>query len=220
MRGLLNRNFLNRDLLNRDLLKGYMLNSGVLNKKIQTSVCCLILSLSAGNFLYAAQTPDAENNVKNVQKSSEKGALNTNIEDLKAQVLKLNRDLFILEEDLLYPSSTSVTLYVSMDKGDYFDPKSLEIQVNGERVTSHLYTEREVNALSRGGIQKVHQGNVKKGDHELVAVFVGDGPEGRDYRRALRHQFSHTGKGVHLELQISDNHQAQQPVLSVKEWQN
>lgn len=149
-----------------------------------------------------------------------KGALNDTIEDLKAEVLKLNRDLFILEEDLLYPASTSVTLYVSMNKGEYFEPNSVEIQINGKRVTSHLYTEREVNALTRGGIQKVHQGNVKKGEHELVAIFVGNGPEGRDYRRALRHTFTHTGEGVHLELQLSDDHKAQQPIFSVKEWRN
>lgn len=145
-------------------------------------------------------------------------SLSENVEDLKAEVLKLNRDLFILEEDLLYPASTSVTLYVSLDKGEYFNPSSVEITINEERVTSHLYTEREVAALERGGIQKVHQGNVKSGEHNVVATFVGQGPEGREYRRAVRHSFSHSGDGVNLELKISDDHSKQQPTFSVKEW--
>lgn len=145
-------------------------------------------------------------------------SLSDDVQDLKAQVLQLNRDLFILEEDLLYPSSTAVTLYVSMDQGDYFKPDSIEIQLNGKRVNSHLYTSREISALARGGIQKIHQGNVRNGDHELVAIFVGQGPENRDYRRAVRHEFTHTGKGVHLEFQVKDDHQDQQPAFGVKEW--
>ena len=42
------------------------------------------------------------------------------LENLKEAVLTLNRDLLILEEELLYPASSQVAIYVSMDLGQYF----------------------------------------------------------------------------------------------------
>lgn len=150
---------------------------------------------------------------------AKEATLGTSVQELKAEVLQLNRDLFILEEDLLYPASTAITLYISMDKSKYFKPDSVEIIIDDKLVTSHLYTEREIAALQRGGIQKVHQGNVKQGQHELVAIFIGQGPEGRDYKRALRHSFKHEGKSINLELKILDDHTKQQPEFSVIEWQ-
>ena len=47
-------------------------------------------------------------------------ALDADVQDLKKQVLDLNKDLFLLEEELLFPSNTQVAVFVSMDVGDFF----------------------------------------------------------------------------------------------------
>jgi len=105
------------------------------------------------------------------------------VQTLKKQVLELNRDLFMLEEDLLFPSNTQVSVFLSMDVGSFFQLDSVSLKLDGKEVTNYLYTPREIKALVRGGVQRLHIGNIKNGEHELVAFFTGKGPHGRDYRR-------------------------------------
>ena len=71
------------------------------------------------------------------------------MQDLKKQVLDLNRDLFLLEEELLFPSNTQVAVFVSMDVGDFFGLDSVELKLDNKDVTNYLYTEREVRASSK-----------------------------------------------------------------------
>src|SRR5690606_3709453 len=54
------------------------------------------------------------------------------LEDLKEAALTLNRELLILEEELLYPASSQVAVYVSMEVGQFFalDAVRLEIKVH------------------------------------------------------------------------------------------
>ena len=145
--------------------------------------------------------------------------LDENVQDLKKQVLDLNRDLFLLEEELLFPSNTQVAIFVSMDVGEFFTLDSVEIKIDKKDVASYLYTARETQALVKGGVQRLYVGNIRAGEHELVAVFTGDGPNARDYRRGATLTFE---KGIgpkYIELTISDRESKQQPEFVVKEWE-
>jgi hypothetical protein len=146
-------------------------------------------------------------------------ALDQQVQDLKQAVLELNRDLFILEEELLFPGNTQVSVFLSMDIGNYFKLDSVQLQIDEKELTNHLYTEREVKALQRGGVQRLYLGNLKSGEHELVAFFTGVGPKGRDYKRGATVTFS---KGIgpkYLELKIVDSVAMQQPDFEVREWE-
>ena len=110
--------------------------------------------------------------------------LDEDVQDLKKQVLDLNRDLFLLEEELLFPSNTQTAVFISMDVGEFFGLDSVELKIDDKDVANYLYTEREADALLKGGVQRLFIGNLKAGEHELVAVFTGEGPHTRDYRRA------------------------------------
>ncbi len=145
--------------------------------------------------------------------------LDQEIQDLKKVVLDLNRDLFLLEEELLFPANTQVAVFVSMDVGDFFDLDSVTIKLNNKEVANYLYTKREVEALVRGGVHRLFLGNLKVGEHELVAIFSGKGPHERDYKRGATVGFE---KGIgpkFVELQISDRQRKQQPEFVVKEWE-
>src|SRR5690606_25732506 len=145
--------------------------------------------------------------------------LDENVQDLKKQVLDLNRDLFLLEEELLFPANTQVAIFVSMDVGAFFSLDSVEVKLDNKDVANYLYTARETEALVKGGVQRLYVGNVKAGEHELVAVFTGDGPNTRDYRRGATLTFE---KGIgpkYIELTISDRESKQQPEFVVKEWE-
>ena len=105
-----------------------------------------------------------------------------------------------------------------MDVGTFFALDAVKLSVDGAVVTHYLYTERQVDALQRGGIHRLFMGNVKTGSHEVVAVFTGKGPKGRDYRRATTLMLNKTTGAKNLELQITDSESLQQPEFSVKEW--
>ncbi|MEE9570638.1 MAG: AraC family transcriptional regulator [Gammaproteobacteria bacterium] len=152
------------------------------------------------------------------QEQAEFRTLDEDIQDLKTLVMDLNRDLFLLEEELLFPANTQVAVYVSMDVGEFFDLDSVQIKLNDRDVANYLYTSREVDALIRGGVHQLYLGNMKAGEHELIAIFTGQGPHERDYRRGATVVFD---KGIgpkYIELSISDREQALQPEFVVTEW--
>jgi hypothetical protein len=144
--------------------------------------------------------------------------LDTRIQQVKTEVLRLNRDLLVLEEELLFPASTQVAVFVSMDLGLLFELESVQVQLDGQVVAQHLYTPQEVKALQRGGVQRLHLGNLKTGPHELVAFFTGGGPHARDYRRGATVRFDKGREPRYVELQIRDLERKLQPTFEAKVW--
>jgi hypothetical protein len=146
-------------------------------------------------------------------------ALDARVQDLKSDVIKLNRDLLVLEEELLYPASTQVALFVSMDVGKLFSLDSVQIKLDDKQVTNYLYTPAEVAALHRGGVQRVFVGNLKAGEHQIVAFFTGQGPHTRDYKRGTELKFTKGTEPKYIELRIKDSTAKLQPEFDVKVWQ-
>jgi hypothetical protein len=136
------------------------------------------------------------------------------METLKQALVNLNRDLFILEEDLLFPSSTQVAVYLSMDVGEYFKLDAVELKVDGKLATYYLYTDRQVNALYKGGVQRLFVGNINQGAREISAFFIGTGPENRAYKRAVTLEFDKDEEAATVELKIIDSTSKQQPTFS------
>lgn len=145
--------------------------------------------------------------------------LSEQVESLKQTVLDLNRDLLILEEELLFPANTQVTVFLSMDVGEFFQLDAVKLKIDDKLVASHLYTDRQIDALYRGGVQRLYLGNVKSGGHQISAFFTGKGPAGRDYKRGAQ-LFVEKGQSAKtLELRIVDSAAKLQPVFDIKEWQ-
>ena len=149
---------------------------------------------------------------------SEFSNLDNRIQDTKSEVIQLNRDLMVLEEELLFPASTQVAVFVSMDVGKLFDLDSVKVKLDDKEVANYLYTPSEVQALHRGGVQRVYLGNLRAGSHELVAFFTGGGPHQRDYRRATTVKFDKGTDPKYIELRIKDSTGKLQPEFDVKIW--
>ncbi len=145
--------------------------------------------------------------------------LDTQIQDLKKEVLDLNRDLFLLEEDLLFPANTQFTVFVSMDIGLMFDLDAVQLRLDDRVVGNHLYTERELKALQRGGVHRFYTGNLTSGEHELIAYFVGKGPKDRDYKRAITVKVVKGTEPQFVELKIRDSESKHQPEFKAKVWE-
>ena len=196
--------------------------------------CLLAVALAAGLAapLWAADAPPAAaaaaatSDAASAPGSAAAGAegsatrsLDEQIQDLKKDVVDLNKDLFMLEEELLFPANTQVAVFVSMDVGDFFALDSISLKIDSHEVSNYLYTPREVAALLKGGVQRLYLGNLKSGEHELVAFFNGKGPNERSYRRAANIRFEKGVGAKYLELKITDHQRAQQPEFEIKDWE-
>jgi len=146
-------------------------------------------------------------------------SLDTRIQEAKGDVIRLNRDLLVLEEELLFPANTQVAVFLSMDVGKLFELGSVQVKLDDKIVANYLYTPLEVKALHRGGVQRMYLGNLKSGSHEIVALFTGGGPHFRDYKRGATVKFDKGTEPKYIELQIKDSAGKLQPEFVVKVWQ-
>jgi hypothetical protein len=106
-----------------------------------------------------------------------------------------------------------------MDVGDFFALDAVTLKIDQKEVANYLYTPREVEALGKGGVQRLYLGNLKAGPHELVAFFSGQGPHERDYRRGATLKFEKGIGAKYLELKINDRQRRQQPEFEIKDWE-
>ncbi len=159
--------------------------------------------------------PDAAS----ASKTSDFKTLDQEVQGVKKDVIDLNKDLFVLEEELLFPANTQVAVFLSMDVGTFFGLDSVTVKIDNKEVTNYLYTAREASALLKGGVHRLYLGNLKVGKHELVAFFTGKGPVERDYRRGATIAFDKGVGAKYLELKISDRVPKHQPEFMVKDWE-
>jgi hypothetical protein len=145
--------------------------------------------------------------------------LDEEIQNLKKDVVDLNKDLFVLEEELLFPANTQVAVFVSMDVGEFFAIDNVTLKIDRKEVANYLYTPREAEALLKGGVHRLYLGNLKVGEHELVAFFTGKGPNERDYKRGATLKFEKGIGAKYLELKINDRQRKQQPEFEIKDWE-
>ncbi len=198
-----------------------------MNKAIITLAAAAMLTFSLVAAAQEAATLDADALVAEARSAEAAEAASRNefrnldqdVQALKKEVLDLNRDLFLLEEELLFPANSQVAFFVSMDVGEYFELDSVQIKIDGKEVANYLYTAREADALIRGGVHRVHMANLKTGEHELIAIFTGKGPHVRDYRRGATINFDKGIGAKYLELEITDRVKKQQPEFVIKEWE-
>jgi nucleoid-associated protein YgaU len=153
------------------------------------------------------------------QAPAEFKTLDQEVQGMKKDVIDLNKDLFVLQEELLFPANTQVAVYVSMDVGAFFALDSVTLKIDNKEVKNYLYTAREAEALLKGGVQELYLGNLKDGKHELVAFFTGKGPVERDYKRGATITFDKGVGAKYLELKITDRVTKHQPEFKIKDWE-
>jgi hypothetical protein len=175
-------------------------------RSINLVIALLILAIWAGIAFAGEPAPAAD-------------GVDLDVQTLKKELVGLNKDLFKLEEELLYPASTQVAVFLSVDVGTFFALDSVTLKVDDKEVTNYLYTDREVQALHRGGVQRLYLGNLKAGEHELIALFTGKGPHERDYRRGTTLRIDKGVGASYIELKISDRVASLQPEFVVKVWE-
>ena len=143
--------------------------------------------------------------------------LSQRIETLREEVLALNRDITLLEEELLYPSSQTA-VFLSVDVGTPIRLVDVNLTLNGQHIGYHSYTEQEFEALTQGGIQRLYTGNVRSGRNVLEATITGYDPRGKDYQRSTTYTFEKGPGRKWIELRVVDDLDAMQHRFEFHEW--
>ncbi|WP_237066524.1 hypothetical protein [Microbulbifer guangxiensis] len=140
--------------------------------------------------------------------------LDEQIQDAKKDVIELTAELTQLEEKLLYPSNTQAAFFVSLPENSRFDLEAVELRLNNEVVAHHLYTFRELEALRKGGVQKLYTANVQSGEHPLQVSFLGKSQSGRELRATATHTVEKRVGPAFVEIKIAGEESA----ISFKDW--
>ncbi|MFV1873707.1 MAG: hypothetical protein ACMZ64_10340 [Oleiphilus sp.] len=139
-------------------------------------------------------------------------------EKIKQDIIKINQDLYRFQEALLYPTNTQLAIFLSYADNSAFILDSIEINLDGKLVSSALYRESEVEALKKGGIQRVFLGSLSDGKHKLSIQFNGQGRNDRYFRRKKILNFVKEEQARYIQLIVSDNNTTGEPIFKVKQW--
>lgn len=116
-------------------------------------------------------------------------SLDEQVQEIKSDVLSIAAELNGLEEKLLYPSNTQVAIFVSLAEGGNFRLDSVQLQIDGERVAHYIYSFKELEALQKGGVQRIYTGNIPTGEHQLEVSVAGKLSDGDDVGATERFSF-------------------------------
>ena len=155
-------------------------------------------------------------NADQVSRDQIKG-LDEQVQDIKKDVLDLSSELARLEEKLLFPSNTQVSLFISMNKGDDFRLDSVQLKLGEKVVAQHLYTFRELEALQLGGVQRLYIGNISTGKHELVVSYTGKASAGGEYTRSGSYQVTKDVGPKFVEIKIAGPDSTEQDI-KFRDW--
>ena len=120
-------------------------------------------------------------------------SLDGQVQEIKSDVLSIASELNILEERLLYPSNTQIAVFVSIEKNEDFRLDAIQLEINGELATHHIYSFNELQALQKGGVQRIYTGNIPTGDHQLSVTMIGKLKSGEDFTESDNFTFA---KGI------------------------
>jgi len=120
-------------------------------------------------------------------------SLDGQVQEIKSDVLSIASELNTLEERLLYPSNTQIAVFVSIEKDEDFRLDAIQLEINGELATHHIYSFNELQALQKGGVQRIYTGNIPTGDHQLSVTMMGKLKSGEDFTESDSFTFA---KGI------------------------
>lgn len=171
------------------------------------------IALLIGVSMMVAPTILIAQDMQSFSEREELEAIDEHVQALKSEVIQINHELSLLEEKLLYPSTTQITVFVSSRSA--FAVDSVQLTLNNEIVSNHIYTFRELEALQKGGVQRLYTGNVASGDHQIGVVIRGHS-EGKLIEKIVVHNFKKEIDPKFIELQITGTER--QPEISLKDW--
>ncbi len=181
----------------------------------------LALSFAALGGVHAAPGPgDNKTEGKVADPSADQQqmrGLDEQVQEVKSDVLSIGAELSQLEEKLLYPSGTQLAIFIALSKGDQMRLDAVQLQIDGQLVAHYIYSSKELEALRKGGVQRIYVGNVTTGDHQLNVLVDGKLKAGTDFSRTEHFTFHKEAKPKLVELTVAGSDSGKTPI-TLGEW--
>src|SRR5215472_2813837 len=143
--------------------------------------------------------------------------LDEQVQEVKSDVLSIAADLSQLEEKLLYPSDTHLAVFVSLVQGETLRLDAVDIKIDGQLATRYIYSFKELDALRRGGVQRIYSGNIATGAHQIEVSVSGKLLNGKDYSQSEHFPFTKEIKPKLLGVTLAGP-DAAQPGIHLGDW--
>ena len=174
------------------------------------SVLAVLLCVSASHGEAPKNNPPQKNDQQQMK------GLDEQVQEIKSDVLSIAQELSRLEEKLLYPSGTQVAVFVSLAQGDTLRLDAVRLQIDGQLVAHYIYSFKELEALRKGGVQRVYVGNVTTGDHQIEVVIDGKLEGGADFTRTEHFTFRKDVKPKLVGLTVAGTSSGK--AIALEEW--
>jgi hypothetical protein len=155
----------------------------ITNRNLAVRVFIFALLLCLGNAHSWAQKNEQQQQNQQQNDQQQMRGLDEQVQEIKSDALSIAQELNRLEEKLLYPSGTQVAIFIALTKGDMMRLDAVRLQIDGQLVAHHIYSFKELEALRKGGVQRIYVGNVTTGDHQLEVLVDGKLEDGADFTR-------------------------------------
>src|SRR5215469_1793344 len=143
--------------------------------------------------------------------------LDEQIQEIKSDSLRMSAELSQLEEKLLYPSGTQVAIFVELAKGETMRLDAVRLQIDGQLIAHYIYSAKELQALRKGGVQRIYVGNVATGDHKLDVLVDGKLEGGADFSRTGQFTFRKEVKPKLVGLTLAGPRSGNTPI-TLGDW--
>ena len=180
----------------------------------------LALSFAAFGRLHGAPLPGDKPETKRTDATADQQqmrGLDEQVQEVKSDVLSISAELNQLEEKLLYPSGTQVAIFVALAKGDQMRLDAVRLQIDGQLVAHYIYSAKELQALRKGGVQRIYVGNVATGDHKLDVLVDGKLEGGADFNRTGQFTFRKEVKPKLVGLTLAGPRSGNTPI-ALGDW--
>jgi hypothetical protein len=165
--------------------------------------------------LHAAPVPEDKKSAPLDQQQMR--GLDEQVQEIKSDVLSISQELSRLEEKLLYPSGTQVAIFIALAKGDQMRLDDVRLQIDGQLAAQHIYSSKELEALRKGGVQRIYVGNVTAGEHKLEVLVDGKLEGGDDFSRTQHFTFRKEVKPKLVGLKLAGPRSDNIPI-ALEEW--
>ena len=161
---------------------------------------------------FGARTSPADESARTQMKG-----LDEQVQEVKSDVLSIAAELNQLEEKLLYPSDTHLAVFVALAHGETLRLDAVQIQIDGQPATHYIYSFKELDALRKGGVQRLYSGNIASGAHEIEVSVSGKLANGKDYSQSGRFPFTKEIKPKLLGVSLAGP-ESPQAGIHLEDW--
>lgn len=144
-------------------------------------------------------------------------SLDGQVQEVKSDVLNIASELNNLEERLLFPSNTQVSVFVALAEDEEFRLDAVQVTIDGQLATHHIYSFKELEALQKGGVQRLYTGNVPTGNHEIGVTINGKLKNGNDFSESGSFTFAKGVKPKALGVTLAQPGFGSEPI-QVGDW--